>query len=125
MDPEYGTLTICAVREYNAAAKTFATYYFVLRNDKYVLCGEDGETIKYTAIDDADYYRTGNNAYIAFNEDNGSYSVRVRKNYYIKADNSGKYALYNKDKVLGNAQQPLPKGKIKSFGIILFFKGLH
>lgn len=101
VDPTYGTLSICAVREYNGTTKTYATYYFVLRNGKYVLCGEDGETIKYTAIDDADYYRTGNNAYIAFNEENGSYNVRVRKNYYIKADNNGKYALYNKDTVLG------------------------
>ena len=100
VDPQFGTLSICAVREYNSTAKTFATYYFVLRGEKYALCGEDGETIKYTAIDDAAYYRTANNAYIAFNEENGSYSVRIRKNFYIKADNEGKYSLYNKDKVL-------------------------
>ena len=101
VDPEYGTLSVCAVREYNASTKSYSTYYFVLRNGKYVVCGEDGVTIKYTAIDDSSYYRTGSNAYIAFNEDNGSYNVRVRKNFYIKADNSGKYALYNKDKVMG------------------------
>ena len=100
VDPEYGTLSICAVREYDGDDGTFATYYFVYRNGKYAVCGEDGVTIKYTAIDDADYYRTGNNAYIAFNEENGGYNVRVRKNYYIKPDNEGVYSLYNKNKLL-------------------------
>ena len=98
VDPEYGTLSICAVREYNG--KDFATYYFVYRGGKFALCGEDGVTIKYTAIDDANYYRTENNAYIAFNEDNGGYNVRVRKDYYIKPDSKGVYSLYNKNKLL-------------------------
>lgn len=132
VDPEYGTLSICALREYDGVAKTFATYYFVYRGGKFALCGEDGVTIKYTAIDDADYYRTGNNAYIAFNEENGSYSVRVRKNYYIKADNEGVYSLYNKDKLLtanGSGYFPLEENVFVSFDTasgsysIMEFKG--
>ncbi len=92
VDAENGTLSVCAVREYDSKGEKYTPYYFILRSGKYMLSDKDGN-ITEAAIDDPSYYGTGNHAYIAFNEANGSYSVRIRKNYYIVADNDGKYSL--------------------------------
>jgi len=118
VDEKYGTLGIWAVREYNAAKKAYATYYFLCRNGKYMLAGEDGKIITNTAVGDSSYYRTGNNAYLAFNEENGSYSVRVRNGYYIIRNNDGVYSFYNKDKLLqpnGSGYYILPDNSYLNF----------
>lgn len=98
---ETGIVGSAGVREYDAKGKYLSTYYFARRDGKYILLNKQGEVITEASIDDPDYYKTGNNAYIAFNEENGTYSVRVRKNFYIKANNDGVYQLYKK----GNAVQ--------------------
>ena len=121
VDEQYGTLGIWAVREYNAAKKAYSTYYFLSRNDSYMLCGEDGKVITNTAVGDSKYFRTGNNAYIAFNEANGSYSIRVRNGYYIIRNNDGVYGFYNKDKLLqanGSGYYVLPDGAYLNFDTV-------
>ena len=102
VDAEYGVISGWGVREYDPSTKKFATYHFLKRGGDFVLCDADGKLITETSIDDKDYFSTANNAYIAFNEDNGSYKVRVQKNYYLIADNDGNYALYNKSIPLGS-----------------------
>ncbi len=101
LDEDTGIVGSPGVREYDEKGKYLSTYYFARRDGKYILLDKNGVAISETAIDDAGYYKTANNAYLAFNEENGSYSIRVRKNYYIKANNDGVYQLYKK----GNAVQ--------------------
>ncbi len=96
LDAATGALSAWGVREYNSSTERFSVYHFLKRGDKYVMCDVDGNLITDTSIDDKDYYSTANHAYLAFNEDNGSYKVRIRNNYYLIADNNGTYYLYNK-----------------------------
>ena len=113
LDPTYGTLSVWSVQEYDAAHKSYYTFYFLYRNGDYVLCGADGKPITYTAIDDEHYYRTTNNAYIAFNTDNGRYNVRVRKDYYLIPDVKGTYTFYHKGTPCatnGAGYVPMPDG---------------
>ena len=102
VDPEDGVLSAWGVREYDSTAKKYSTYHFLRRDGKYVLCDVDGKLITTTSIDDKDYYSTANNAYISFNEENGTYKVRIQKNYYLIADNNGAYSLYNKDSIVAS-----------------------
>ena len=97
VDKENGVISSWAVREYNTVTERYSTYHFVKKGDKYVLADAKGTLITETSIDDKDYYCTANNSYIAFNEDNGSYKVRVQKNYHLIANNDGVYALYDKN----------------------------
>ena len=113
IDGEYGTVSSWGISEYDPSDKTFSVYHFLKRGDKYVLCDSKGELITSTSIDDKDYYCTDNNAYIAFNEENGTHKVRVQKNYYLIADNNGAYSLYNKNTVVASNSAgyfPLPDG---------------
>ena len=96
LDAENGTVSLAAIREFDSKGEKYTPYYFLYRAGKYVLCDKDGVVITDTAIDDSDYYSTKNNAYVAFNEANGSYSLRVRKGYYIIANNNGAYQLLYK-----------------------------
>ena len=95
VDPETGALSVCAIRDFGSSGESYTAYYFICRSGKYMLADKNGRVMG-TAIDDPSYYSTENHAYVAFNEANGSYSVRIRKNYYIVADNNGKYTLQYK-----------------------------
>ncbi len=97
-DRASGIVGSWGVKEYDAAKKKYSVYHFITRDGKYILTDVNGALITETSLDDKDYYCTANNAYIAFNEQNGSYKVRVQKNYYLVANNDGLYTLYNKDK---------------------------
>ena len=102
VDETYGVLTAWGVREYNPTTKKYSTYHFIKRGDKYVLADGEGELISSTSIDDKDYYSTENNAYLCFNEENGTYKVRIQKNYYLIANNDGVYSLYNKNTLVAS-----------------------
>lgn len=114
VDAESGVLASWGVREYDANTKKYSTYHFLYREGKYVLCDVDGTLIKETAVDDKDYYSTDNNAYISFNEENGSYKVRIQKDYYLIANNDGVFMLYNKGTLIASNSSgyyALPDGK--------------
>lgn len=102
VDGESGVLASWGVREFDPSSKKYYTYHFLFRDGKYVLCDVEGTVITTTAVDDKDYYSTDNNAYISFNEENGTYKVRIQKNYYLVANNDGTYALYNKDMMIAS-----------------------
>lgn len=94
VDSKTGILSAQALREYNGTTKKYSTYHFLYRDGKFLLCNGEGKLMTTSSIDDHDYYSTADNTYIAFNEENGSYSVRIRKSYYLKANNDGVYSLY-------------------------------
>lgn len=102
VDGESGALSISAIREFDSRGEKFVPYYFLYRSGKFVLCDKDGKLIEQTAIDDKDYFSTGRNAYVAFNEENGTYSLRIRKNYYIVANNNGVYQMLYKGKPMNS-----------------------
>lgn len=118
VDPVTGILTMQSVREYEAKTEKFFTYHFLYRNGKYVMCDGEGKLVTDVSIDDKDYYRTSTGTYLAFNPDNGSYSVRIRKDYYIKSDNNGVFSLYVKGSIASTNSLgycPLPDGSYLYF----------
>ena len=101
VDGETGIISMQAVREYDSKSGKYNTYHFLCRNGKYVMCDGEGSIITETSASNSDYYCTKNNSYIAFNAENGSYSVIIRnsrKEFYLISDNDGVYSLYNNGK---------------------------
>jgi len=114
LDPATGVIGSWGVKEYDARDERYFVYHFLRRDGKYVMCDVNGKVITDVSIDDKDFYSTKNNAYIAFNEQNGTYKVRIRKDYYLMSNNDGTYYLYYKGTVVptdSSGYAPLPDGK--------------
>lgn len=99
LDGETGILSAQAFREYAEKTGKYFTYHFLRKEGGYVMCDSTGKLMTTTAIDDPSYFRTDTGTYVSFNEENGSYNVRIRKDYYMKANNDGVYSLYVKGSI--------------------------
>ncbi len=114
LDTATGVVGSFGFKEYDAGTEMFTVYHFLRRDGRYVMCDDKGKLITDVSIDDKDFYSTQNNAYVAFNEENGTYKVRIQKDYYLTSNNDGTYYLYYKGTVVptdSSGYAPLPDGK--------------